>query len=250
MAADYLPDVTARMVRSVNRALPTATITESHATLATYGGARGSRERVVIPNPFERTRPIQPAPDGPLMVGIVGRLAPWKGQHVVLDAFARAFPVGPQRCVIIGAALFGEDAYASDLAGQAERLGIADRVDFRGFQDDVEAEIDRLHVLVHASVVPEPFGQVIVEGLAAGRVVVASAAGGPRETITPDKDGLLYPPGDDVALADLLVRLDGDPDLCERLSRAALDRAADFTPALIGSAVMDLYQRILDGRRR
>lgn len=245
MADDYLPAAAARAVRGLYRVAPSAAIANSEATLATFGPMSRRKPSVVIPDPFRRRRPVAAAPAGPLRVGIVGRLADWKGQHVLLEAFARAFPDGPQRCIVIGAAMFGEDSYASRLTEIVNELGIADRVDFRGFQADVESEIDGLHVLVHASVVPEPFGQVIVEGMAAGRPVIATAEGGPAEIIAADRDGLLYPAGDVEALARLLTKLDSEPALRSRLGTAAVERAREFDPTAIGARVEHVYRQVL-----
>jgi glycosyltransferase involved in cell wall biosynthesis len=125
---------------------------------------------------------------------------------------------------VVGEALFGEDDYRASLHRQAAALGIADRVSFRGFRSDVPAELDALDVLVHASVQTEPFGQVVVEGMAAGLAVVASDAGGPAEIITADHDGVLVAPGDVDALATALRALVDDP-----ARRTALGRRARIT---------------------
>ena len=117
-------------------------------------------------------------PDRPFTVGMVGWLSPWKGQDVFLRAFALAFPNGAARARAIGSAMFGEDAYATSLTELCDELGLTGRVDFRGFQADIPAELAELDVLVHATVIPEPFGQVVVEGMAAGLPVIASHAGG------------------------------------------------------------------------
>ena len=82
-------------------------------------------------------------------------------------------------------------------------------MEFRGFRPDMGSELERVDAMIHASVIPEPFGQVVIEGMAAGLAVVASDAGGPAEVITHEVDGLLYPPGDVAALAVLLRRLGG-----------------------------------------
>ena len=128
---------------------------------------------------------------------MVGRVAPWKGQHVFLPAFARAFAGGSERAVIVGAAMFGatEADYGAGLQETASVLGIADRVDFRGFREDVWSELHQMDILVHASVTPEPFGQVIVEAMLAGVPVIASAAGGPGEIVTDNVDGRPLPAG-------------------------------------------------------
>ncbi len=66
--------------------------------------------------------------------------------------------------------MFGEDEYADELRGPGQvELGLADRVTFTGFVDDVAAMLADVDCLVHASVIAEPFGQVVVEGMAAGR---------------------------------------------------------------------------------
>src|SRR5262249_10793443 len=127
----------------------------------------------VLPEVMSGVRAVDRTPGGPLTFGIVGRLAPWKGQHLFLEAFARAFPDSEERAVVVGGALFDEVDYEHGLQRTARRLGIAGRVEFRGHRPDVWEELARLDVLVHASITPEPFGQVILEGMAAGVPVIA-----------------------------------------------------------------------------
>jgi glycosyltransferase involved in cell wall biosynthesis len=183
-------------------------------------------------------------------IGTVGRLAPWKGQDVFLRAFAAVAASAPElKARIIGAALFGEDDYVARLRNLVLDLGIEDRVTFTGFVSDVARELSDLDILVHTSVVPEPFGNAVVEGLAAGVPVVASNAGGPAETITDECNGLLVPPANVEALADALRRLIADADLRARLSAAGLARSADFEPAAIGARFEEAYRNLVSARR-
>ena len=108
-------------------------------------------------------------------------------------------------------------------------LGIGDRVSFAGFIDDIPELLQSADALVHASVIAEPFGQVVIEGMASGLPVIASAAGGPLEVITPEVDGILVPPDDVTALATQLRRLRDHPELCQALGVAAYKRAQDFS---------------------
>jgi len=241
---DYLPPSARRLVRIAARVLPTAVIANSRATLDTLGPAGGGGTAIASPLGFPPTTSARPGRQQPFRVGIVGRLDRWKGQHVFLDAFADAFPSGPEEAVIVGAALFGENGYDSELKRQAAALAIEDRVVFRGFRDDVEDELRQLDVLVHASVIPEPFGQVVVEGMAVGLPVVAADAGGPAEVITDGVDGLLYPAGDAGALAQALRRLASEPALRTKLGEAACKRAEDFTAARIAPQVMAVYRDV------
>jgi glycosyltransferase involved in cell wall biosynthesis len=141
-------------------------------------------------------------------------------------------------------------SYAEGLRVLAGELGIADRVEFRGFSEDVAGELGQIDILVNASTTPEGFGQVVVEGMAAGCAVVASAAGGPAEVITDGVDGLLYRPGDVEGLAQVLVRLAADPPLRSRLGAAARQRASDFTPERAAGKVMDLYGQLVGSPAR
>ena len=240
VAPDYLPGVAVGLLRGLARTGPTMLLANSSATLATVPGARRGR---VVPNPIPLPAPEhRERPFDAVRVGIVGRLAPWKGQDVFVRAFAEAFqPGSPVRGVIIGAALFGEEEHEEALRRLCRELDVDGRVEITGFVEDVEQAISRLDVLVHCSTVPEPFGQVVVEGMAAGLAVVASAAGGPTEVITNGHDGMLVPPGDVAALADALRTLASDEDLRLKLGRAALIRAQDFSPERAGEAVLHAY---------
>lgn len=248
VADDYLPAPAVRLVRAAARVLPAGIVANSDATLASLRLPPAARRRlravaVGDPCPF----PVLPWPAGRgdlPAIGMVGRLAPWKGQDVFLRAVARAFPDPGARppVRIVGAALFGEEDYAGGLVDLADRLGLGDSVTFTGHVDDVEAELARLEVVVHASVIPEPFGQTVVEAMAAGRAVVAAGAGGPAEIVTDGVDGLLHPPGDEEALAGCLAVLAGSPDLRHRLGRAAAASAARFAPARVGAEVAAAYR--------
>ena len=144
--------------------------------------------------------------------------------------------------------MFGEDDYEAELKRLGQELGLDDRVTFVGFTRDIDRELAGFDMLVHASVVAEPFGQVVVEGMAAGLAVIATAAGGPMEIITPDVDGVLVAPGDVDELAAALVTLADDPALRDRLGVAAVQRASDFHPDVIGQAMMAVYRDLLSSR--
>lgn len=137
------------------------------------------------------------AGDAPVLA-VCARLAPWKGQHVALAALA-ALPAA--RLWIIGKALFGEDDYARGLVDHARALGVWDRVRFLGEREDVPALLCAADVVLHTAVEAEPFGRVVVEGMLAGRPVVASDDGGVREILRAGESGWLVPPGDPAALA-------------------------------------------------
>jgi glycosyltransferase involved in cell wall biosynthesis len=160
---------------------------------------------------------------GPPVVGMVSRIAPWKGQHVFLQAAAEVAARRPEvRFRIVGAPLFGEEGYLRVLQRLAAAGPLAGRVEFTGFVADTRAAYEQLTVAVAASVTPEPFGNVIVEAMARGLPVVAPAEGGPVEILTDGVDGLLVPPRDPAALAAAILRLLGSPRSAAALAGEAL----------------------------
>ncbi|ULK95953.1 glycosyltransferase family 4 protein [Bradyrhizobium sp. I71] len=160
--------------------------------------------------------------DGPV-VGLFGRLTPWKGQHVLLKAL-RGVP--DVQALIVGSAMFGQDAYEVELRQMVRTEGLEGRVCFAGFQKDVAALMAGVDIVVHTSTHAEPFGRVVVEGMLAGRPVIATSGGGVNEIVTEGEDGLLVSPDDPAALAAAISRLLADPDLAARLAAAGRISAA------------------------
>ena len=249
---DYLSAAGVRLVRLMTSRLPDGIVVNSESTRSTLGDAANLR---VVPSVLpDAVRARNAGVNGGrsathLRIGMVGRLAPWKGQHVFLEAFGRAFGGDEAEAVLVGSAMFGEDGYSDELLRLTRRLGIAGQVDMRGFRDDVWEELARLDVLVHASVTPEPFGQVVIEGMAAGLPVVTTTEGGPAEFVEHGRTALQVPPGDVAALAGALRRLADEPELRARLGQAARTKALDAQGIGVPEEVMGVYLRAL-GRRR
>jgi glycosyltransferase involved in cell wall biosynthesis len=163
------------------------------------------------------------------LVGLVGRISPFKGQDVFVRAAAKVRERFPRaRFRIIGAALFGEQAYERRVRGLVDSLGLRDAVEFTGFRSDVARLIAGLDVLVHASVTGEPFGQVIVEGMAAGKPVVATDGGGVPEIVLDGVTGLLVPMNQPAPMAEAIEKLLADPQAAARMGRLGRERAREF----------------------
>jgi glycosyltransferase involved in cell wall biosynthesis len=218
IAPPYLPANAARAMRIAARLLPDHVVAVSESAARTVG-----RKDVTVLHqsvPLPELNGERPA-NGRVRVGIVGRLAPWKGQDVFLDAAARLAPRFPQaQFVLAGSALFGEDDFERELRGRAEREPLRGRVEFLGFCDDVWSVYRDLDVAVHASTLAEPYGNVILEAMASRTPVIAAAAGGPLEIVDHGRNGLLVRPGDAAALAATLEPLLADRDERLRLGRA------------------------------
>lgn len=242
----------------------------SRASLAAYARLRRlpARTAVVYPGVQYTSDTVAHGPDaavvssvrdefgvsiGTAVVTMVGRLQRWKGQHVFLVAAARVLKDRHDvHFLVVGGTMFGlEPDYERELKDLAERTGITDRVTFTGQRDDVARLLAATDVLVHASITPEPFGQVIVEGMAQGKAVVATAAGGPLEIITNGVDGVLVPPDDPAALSAALVSLLDDPPRRARLGAAAQRTVQDrFTVEAMAAGFARFYDDVLGSRAR
>lgn len=251
IAPDYLPRTAVRLVRWMSRTLAAEVIVNSKSTMATLDPGRSPVVVYsVLPEVIEPRPARQGNTSGAFRCGMVGRIAPWKGQDLFLRAFARAFPRGTEEAIVIGAALFGEDEYDDALRDIVSALGLDGRVEFRGFSTDIWEELAELDILVSASLTPEPFGQVILEGMAAGVPVVAPNAGGPAEILAHDDTGLLFVPGDEGSLAACLQQLRDDPERRIRLSQAARQGVKKYAPRTVAGDVHRLYKRALAGTQQ
>ena len=142
------------------------------------------------------------------LIGMFGRLSPWKGQMVFIEALAL---VPGCTGIIIGGPLFGEEAFEAALRARISELGLQSRIHLLGFRGDIPALMKAMDIIVHASIAAEPFGRVIVEAMLACKPVIASRDGGAMEIIEHGVTGFLSPPGDAAALARTIQNLLDNP---------------------------------------
>jgi len=155
---------------------------------------------------------------GPLRFVVASRWNAWKGHRTLLAAWDLVEQPG-ELVVLGGPPASGEMV---DVVALAARLRHPGSVRIVGEVLDPHEHFDQADVVVIPSDNPEPFGLVAIEAFARARPVIASAAGGLLEIVTDGKDGWLFPPGDAVALADVLSGLSRD----EATRAGALARTA------------------------
>lgn len=248
----YLPRPAAAAFRALARAVPQGVVANSQSTLACLRAPHSSRFAVVhdgcdpdmyaAPTLVARTDP----PDEPV-IALLGRIAPWKGQHIFVDAAASVLTRFPRaRFWIVGAPLFGEHDYEASVRAQVEKLGVGERVEFLGFRDDVVAVLAQTDIVVHASTHGEPFGQVVIEGMAAGKPVVATDGGALPEIVDDGRTGLLVPMGDAPAMAAAICRLLEDPARAREIGEAGRRRVREcFTISETARKMQAVYDRML-----
>ena len=285
IADDYLPSTATRVFRVLCRFLPDHVVVNSAATLEALQLPARHRARVIyngiihdgLPLPelmddegqppnAQNTAPTAAAPtaatptaatspesaDGASdedasIIGLVGRISPWKGQDIFLRAAAQVKERYPKtRFQIIGAPLFGEEEYEAEMRELCSQLDLDQNVEWLGFRTDVPELIERMTILAHASKTGEPFGQVVVEAMMARRPLVATNGGGVPEIVIDEETGLLVPMNDAPAMATALLRLLDEPEWAKKVGQAGYERATQhFTIAHTVAKIHHLYKDVL-----
>ncbi len=205
------------------------------------------RRVIVLPHEIDAAaaaaaRPAAGLPACACRVVFAGCLSPVKGTDLLLQAWRRVHDRAPgARLLLVGA------SSGPDYRGLAAALGVADTVDFAGYQEDAKPWIAASDVLVLPSR-REGAGFVLLEAMALGRPCVGTRVGGIPEYLADGVSGLLIPPDDDAALADALLALIGDPDRRRRLGAAG--RLRIDTTFAVGRSVPRFEALMADLRAR
>lgn len=206
------------------------------------------RKTVVIPNGIDvrdfehlpakqQVRAALGLPFDQMLIGTVSRLKLVKRLDVLLQAMKSLRDI---YVVIIG-----DGPERTQLEAMSERAGIASRVHFAGQQDDVRIWLAALDMFVLSSDW-EGMPNAVLEAMAAGLPVVATAVGGTPEVVMDGVTGLLVPPRDPGVLAEAIDRLLRDPELRRQMGRAGWERvAAQFDISNPVRRTETLYKQIL-----
>lgn len=195
--------------------------------------------------PFALRQDLGLAPDD-FVVLLPGHLRPWKGQRVAIGAAQRLAPElrARLRILIAGAAPRDGAHYVRALEDEIKAASLGACVRLLGPRSDIFDLMRAADVVLHASTRPEPFGLVVLEAMALGRPVLASALGGPAE-ILDQRSGILFDPSRPQALAFLLIELARHPELRALLGKQARARALEFGLDRTVTGVTDCWARLL-----
>jgi glycosyltransferase involved in cell wall biosynthesis len=180
------------------------------------------------------------APEAPV-IALVGRLvSAQKGQDLMIRAMPGLLREHPDAVLLI----VGDGPDRATLQALARELGLAEAVRLLGRRDDIPEVLAASDVVAVPSVVEEGLARTTIEGMAAGRPVVAFASGGLPEVVRDGDTGLLVPKGNTAALGAAILRLLNDEPLARVLAAAGQRLAASFTREAHVEALSELYERI------
>ncbi len=182
------------------------------------------------------------------LVGWIGQLSAAKGVKVLVEAAQMVIRRFPEvRFLVVGEALESRDrGYKRELLSLVDKLGLANYVIFTGFREDIPEVLATIDILVHTSLFPDPLPRVILEGMAAGKPVVASNVGGVPELVVHGETGLIFDPGNVNGLVSALCFLLSHKTEATRMGEAGRNRVArNFTAEAYAKNIESIYMQIL-----
>lgn len=184
-------------------------------------------------------------PEVATLVLLPGRLTRWKGQTVLIEAMAK-LKRKDVYCVLLGDDQ-GRTDYRDELDSLIHDLHLEDRVRIADHCDDMAVAYTLANVVVSASTEPEGFGRIAVESQAMGRLTIATALGGSKETIIPDVTGWLVPPNDPESLAKALDKALSIPEDQRKhmAEQASYHARAHFTKEQMTTATLMVYDELV-----
>lgn len=180
-------------------------------------------------------------PEGVPLIGIVGRVEQWKGQHDTIAAFSQIADQFPRAHLLV----VGEGDYLDQAKLEAHQSGFGDRIHLLGLRKDVPRLLAALDVFSHPSRL-DPAPLAVLEACAAGLPVVAYSEGGVCEMIVSGKTGYLVQSGKIPELSGAIAQLLADPQKAKEMGRANQERMATyFRPEDAGERFAQILQTVV-----
>lgn len=181
------------------------------------------------------------------LIGVVGNIKYWKGQETMVRAMKKILQSVPEvKCLLIGGSTERDKGYLEHLKAIIQEDHIEDSVIFTRVRKDVPDLINILDILIHTSILPEPFGRVILEGMALKKPVITPNIGGGPEIVVNGKTGLVVQPSNPDILADSVIELLREPAKAIQMGKAGrerLEKRFHIKQNIIKT--LDLYDKIL-----
>lgn len=183
--------------------------------------------------------------EGEFVLGILARIEPYKGHMHILEALNILTGQGRKLRLLVA----GTGAFEEELRAKTQELGLADRVNYLGFQSDVSGVLSVLDLQLNASYGTETSSLSILEGLSMGLPAVVSTYGGNPWLIDDGEDGLLFENRNSAALADCIAKLMDEPDTLARMQKRAVEIFSQrFTAEIFAQNIENVYYNVLEGK--
>ncbi len=184
-----------------------------------------------------------------LVVGLIGRIHFWKGQDYFLEICKELKRLKVKaKYVIVGDVFPGYEHLEQKLRDMIEELDLTEDVKLLGFREDVPAVMQALDVFVSSSVLPDPLPTVILEAMASGKAVVATAHGGAVEMVIPEKTGVLIPYDDPTLAAEIMLPVLKDTQKRREMGASGRERVLEtFSLEAYEQNISELIAQVMSG---
>ena len=184
-------------------------------------------EKVIVKKPLNEIRQQHDVQMSDVVVGVVGNIRGWKGQETIIKSVNLIKDSFPNiKCLIVGDTSSDSVDYLEHLKNLIKEYGIESNIIFTGYQSNVADYMNAMDIVVHTSVLPEPFGRVLIEAMALSKPLIGSKAGAVPEIIDDGVTGLMFTPGDEQDLAKKLQTMLGDMDKAKKMGEKGSERLA------------------------
>jgi glycosyltransferase involved in cell wall biosynthesis len=182
-----------------------------------------------------------------ILIGMAGRVTRWKGQSIFVQAARLIAERHPQaKFAAVGGVFDTEKFYMDRFRKEVQEAGLENKLTINDFRADMPEVFAAFDIFVLPSILPEPFGLVVIEAMASGKPVVATAPGGPSETVVDGETGFLVPPSDASAIARALEELLANPQKRISMGDAGRRRAREmFSLLRYVTEFEELYDAVL-----
>jgi glycosyltransferase involved in cell wall biosynthesis len=167
-------------------------------------------------------------PNDHLVIGHVGRVTPWKGQHYLIEAFARIVNDCPNlTLLLVGTPVFDNDSYQRRLQNLTAEFGLTDRIKFAGYRHDLPDVLAAMDIFAFTSTEKDTSPLALLSAMACGLPIVAFDIAGVRELLAREDQFLLLPAESVSELSGALLEVIADGKLRRTLADAARKQATN-----------------------
>jgi glycosyltransferase involved in cell wall biosynthesis len=188
-------------------------------------------------------------PTDAIVIGHIARMTPWKGQHYLLEAFARIAQEAPNAYLLfVGDPVFDTDAYQCELLDLTAKLGLQNRVKFAGYRHDIPEVLAAMDIFAFTSVEKDTSPLALLSAMSSGLPIVAFDIEGVRELIDGDGQLMTVPVAQADALASVLLKLVFNQQLRWQLGQSVRELAVrrfslERHVVCIEEVLMKVYQQ-------
>lgn len=181
------------------------------------------------------------------LFGVFGRVIGWKGIKEFILAAAKVVEANPNALAfVVGSPSDGGEEYYNEVKELTRSLGIEQKVIFTGYRTDIPALMKLMDIIVHSSIAPEPFGMVVIEGMAMGKPVVATRGGGPLDIVSDGETGFLVGMGDIREMAEKIIELLENEPLLSSMGQKGRERVElIFCKERYAKQIENIYKLII-----